>query len=85
MSTNKTSQRSKHKINAVSDRLGEVRIGAKLLAEADEDKGLNEPVKCLFHGVIPSACRMARPMSSATCGTTAFPRHRNRSTRLGTP
>jgi hypothetical protein len=46
---------------------------------------LNEPVKCLFHGVIPSACRMARPMSSATCGTTAFPRHRNRSTRLGTP
>jgi hypothetical protein len=56
-----------------------------LLAEADEDEGLNEPVEVSFHGVIPSACRMARPMSSATCGTTAFPRHRSRSTRLGTP
>jgi hypothetical protein len=56
-----------------------------LLAEANEDEGLNDAVEVAFHGVIPSACRMARPMSSATCGTTAFPRHRNRSTRLGTP
>jgi hypothetical protein len=85
MSTKKTSQSPKHKINAVCDRLGEVRVGAKLLAEANEDEGLNEPVEVSFHRVIPSACRMARPMSSATCGTTAFPRHRSRSTRLGTP
>jgi len=85
MSTKKTSQRSEHKINAVGDRLGKVAVGAKLLAEANEDEGLNDAVEVAFHGVIPSACRMARPMSSATCGTTAFPRHRNRSTRLGTP
>jgi hypothetical protein len=56
-----------------------------LLPEADKDEGLNQLVDVAFHCVIPSACRMARPMSSATCGTTAFPRHRSRSTRLGTP
>ena len=49
MSTKKTSQRSKHKINAVGDRLGEVAVGAKLLPEADKDEGLNEPVKVSFH------------------------------------
>jgi hypothetical protein len=37
MSTKKTSQSPKHKINAVGDRLGKVAVGAKLLAEADED------------------------------------------------
>gem|GEM_PF-5412905 len=41
MSTKKTSKRSKHKINAVSDRLGEVRVSAKLLPEADEHQRLN--------------------------------------------
>jgi hypothetical protein len=51
MSTKKTSQRFKHKIDAVGDRLGEVRIGAKLLAEADEDEGLNEPVEVSSHRV----------------------------------
>ena len=44
MSTKKTSQRSKHKIDAASDRLGKVRVGAELLPEADTDEGLNEPV-----------------------------------------
>lgn len=33
----------------MSDRLGEIAVGAKLLAKADEDEGLNEPVKSLFH------------------------------------
>jgi hypothetical protein len=56
-----------------------------LLAEADEDKGLNRAVDVSFHGVIPSACRMARPMSSTICGTTAFPRHLSLSTLLGIP
>jgi len=77
LSTKKSGKRRNSKINAVSDCLGEVRVGAKLLAEADEDEGLNQPVEVSFHGVIPSACRIARPISSATCGTTAFPRHRS--------
>jgi hypothetical protein len=51
MSTKKTSQSPKHKINAVSDRMGYVRIGAKLLAEADEDEGLNEAVCVASHRV----------------------------------
>lgn len=44
MSTKKTSQRSEHKINAVSDSLGEVGISSELLPKANKDKGLNEPV-----------------------------------------
>jgi hypothetical protein len=51
MSTKKTSQRSEHKINAVSDSLGEVGISSKLLPEADEDEGLDEPVEVSSHRV----------------------------------
>jgi hypothetical protein len=31
--------------------LGEVAVGAKLLAEADKDQGLNEPVEVSSHRV----------------------------------
>ena len=51
MSTKKTSQRSEHKVDAVGDRLGEVGIGAELLAEADEDQRLNESVYVASHRV----------------------------------
>jgi hypothetical protein len=51
LSTKKLADRGHKQINAVSDRLGEVAVGAKLLAEADEDEGLNEPVEVSFHGV----------------------------------
>jgi hypothetical protein len=51
MSTKKTGQRSKHEINAVSDRLGEIRVRAKLLAQADENEGLNESVYVASHCV----------------------------------
>jgi hypothetical protein len=44
LSTKKSGERGNSQINAVGDRLGEVTVGAKLLAEADEDKGLNQPV-----------------------------------------
>jgi hypothetical protein len=51
MSTKKTSQRSKHKIDAVSDGLGEVAVGAELLPEADKDQRLNESVYVASHRV----------------------------------
>ena len=44
MSTKKTGQRSKHKIDAASHGLGKFAVGAKLLPKADKDEGLNEPV-----------------------------------------
>jgi hypothetical protein len=44
LSTKKSGKRRNSKINAVCDYLGEVRVGAKLLAEANEDEGLNQPV-----------------------------------------
>ena len=44
LSTKKSGERGNKQINAVSDRMGEVTVGAKLLAEADEDKGLDQPV-----------------------------------------
>jgi hypothetical protein len=49
LSTKKTGERGNSEINAVSDRLGEVAVGAKLLPEADEDEGLNEPVYVASH------------------------------------
>jgi hypothetical protein len=44
LSTKKSGERGNSQIDAVSDRLGEVGIGAKLLPEADEDQRLNEAV-----------------------------------------
>jgi hypothetical protein len=49
-STKKSGERGNNEVNAVSDRLGEIRIGAELLAEADEDKGLDQLVEMTFHG-----------------------------------
>jgi len=44
LSTKKSGKRRNSKINAVCDGLGNVRVGAELLPEADKDEGLNEPV-----------------------------------------
>ena len=49
LSTKKSGERGNSEINAVSDCLGEVAIGAELLPEADEDEGLNDPVEVSFH------------------------------------
>ena len=49
VSSKKTGERGNNEVDAVSDRLGEIAVGAKLLAEADEDEGLNEPVEVSFH------------------------------------
>ena len=38
-------------VYAVCDRLGEIRISAKLLAEAYEDESLDDAVEVAFHGV----------------------------------
>jgi len=38
-------------INAVSDCLGEIAVGAKLLAQANEDQRLNESVYVASHRV----------------------------------
>jgi len=51
LSTKKTGERGNKQINAVSDRLGKVAVSAKLLAEADKNEGLYQPVKVLFHRV----------------------------------
>jgi hypothetical protein len=51
LSTQKSGERGNQQIDAVSYRLGEVAVGAKLLAEADEDKSLNEPVEVSSHRV----------------------------------
>jgi hypothetical protein len=37
-------QKGNSQVDSVSDCLCEVAVGAELLAEADEDEGLNEPV-----------------------------------------
>ena len=47
-------QQGNSQINAVSDHLGKVAIGAELLAQADEDQRLNEAVYVASH-------RMALP------------------------
>jgi hypothetical protein len=44
LSTKKSGKRRNSEINAVRDCLGEVRVGAKLLAEADENQRLNQLV-----------------------------------------
>lgn len=44
-------QQGNNQIDGVSDRLGEIRIGAELLAEADEDEGLNQLVEVSSHRV----------------------------------
>jgi len=41
LSTKKARDRGNQQINAVGYRLGEIGVGAKLLAEANEDEGLN--------------------------------------------
>jgi hypothetical protein len=51
LSTKKSGERGNNEVNAVSDRLGEVAVGAKLLAEADEDEGLDQPVYVASHRV----------------------------------
>ena len=43
-------------VYAVCDRLGEIRISAKLLAEAYEDESLDDAVEVAFHGE-PSVAR----------------------------
>jgi hypothetical protein len=51
VSSKKSGERGNKQIDAVGDRLGEVTVGAKLLAEADKDEGLNEPVEVSCHRV----------------------------------
>jgi len=61
-------------------------IRAKFLADADQHQGGQQAVKRAAHSCTSfSMARMARPITSATWGTTAFPRQRNRSTREGIP
>lgn len=50
MSTKESSQHGNSKVDAASDRLGEVAVGAKLLAEANKDEGLDQLVDVAFHG-----------------------------------
>ena len=61
----------------MSDRLGKVAVGAKLLAEADEDKGLNEPVKVSSHRVAllgrKNPVRKPPPVSQLSAGRVAPP------------
>jgi len=49
LSTKKSGKRGNNEINAVSNRLGEIRVGAKLLAKAYEDEGLDQPVEVSSH------------------------------------
>ena len=49
LSSKKFGKRGNKEVDAVGDRLGEVGIGAKLLAEADEDQRLNEAVYVASH------------------------------------
>ena len=49
LSTKKSGKRGNSEINAVSNRLGEVRVGPQLLAKAYEDEGLNQPVEVSSH------------------------------------
>ena len=49
LSTKNAGKCGNNKVDAVSDRLGEITVGAKLLAEADEDEGLDQPVKMSSH------------------------------------
>ena len=51
LSTKKSGERRNSQIDAVSDRLGKVAVGAKLLAEANEDQRLNEAVYVSSHRV----------------------------------
>ena len=51
LSTKKSGERGNSQINAVGDCLGEVAVGAKLLAEANEDQRLNESVYVASHRV----------------------------------
>jgi hypothetical protein len=52
----KSSQQGNSEVDAVCDRLGEIRISAKLLPEANEDESLNDAVEVAFHGE-PSVAR----------------------------
>jgi hypothetical protein len=86
LSTKKSASRRNSCVNALGHGSSQLGVGAKLLAQADQEQGTDDGVNMSFHCVTwLSAWMMARPMTSATCGTTAFPRHRNLSTRLGTP
>jgi len=44
LSTKKSGERGNNEVNAVSDRLGKIAVGAKLLTKANEHEGLNQPV-----------------------------------------
>jgi hypothetical protein len=46
-----SSEQGNSHVYAVCDRLCEIRIGAKLLAEADEDQRLDQLVEVAFHSV----------------------------------
>jgi hypothetical protein len=52
----KASQQGNSHVYAVCDRLGEIRIGAKLLSETNEDQRLDDAVEVAFHGE-PSVAR----------------------------
>lgn len=49
LSSKKSCKRGNNEVNALGDRLGEVRVGAQLLAEADKDEGLNQTVEVSSH------------------------------------
>ena len=50
-STKKPRESGDNEVDAVSNCLGEVAVGAELLAEANEDKGLDQLVEVSFHRV----------------------------------
>lgn len=52
----KSSEQGNSHVYAVCDRLGEIRISAKLLSEANEDESLDDAVEVAFHGE-PSVAR----------------------------
>ena len=52
----KSSEQGNSHVYAVRDRLGEIRISAKLLAEANKDESLDDAVEVAFHGE-PSVAR----------------------------
>ena len=53
----------------MGDRSGEVRVGAKLLADAYEDEGLDEPIKVSFHRL--ALLGRENPLARWHCGQQA--------------
>ena len=74
LSTKKARERGNSQINAVGDRLGQIRIGAELLPEADKDEGLNQLVGVAFHGVaVRCSVLKVPPVSQLSAGRAAPP------------